>query len=106
MSGAAPRAYGSERQFQVYLAGLQGQRPSIPVSYEELERQAREKLSPEAYGYIAGGAGGEETMRANREAFTRWRIVPRMLRDVSGRDLRTSLFGSDLPAPLLLAPIG
>ncbi len=106
MSGAAPRAYGSERQFAVYLAGLQGQRPSIPVSYEELEGRAREKLTPEAYGYVAGGAGGEATLRANRAAFDRWSIVPRMLRDVSARDLRTRIFDTDLPAPVLLAPIG
>ena len=106
MSGAAPRAYGSERQLSVYLAGMQGQRPTLPVSYEELERQAREKLTPEAYGYVAGGAGGEETMRANREAFRHWHIVPRMLRDVSGRSLATRVLDLDLPAPVLLAPIG
>jgi len=106
MSGAAPRAYGSERQLQVYLAGLQGQKPSIPVTYEELERQAKEKLSPEAYGYVAGGAGSEQTMRANREAFNRWQIVPRMLRDVSARTLATRVLDHDLPAPVLLAPIG
>ncbi len=106
MSGAASRAYGSERQLQVYLAGMQGQKPAIPVSYEELERQAKEKLSPEAYGYVAGGAGGEQTMRANREAFDHWQIVPRMLRDVSARTLATRVFDLDLPAPVLLAPIG
>jgi isopentenyl diphosphate isomerase/L-lactate dehydrogenase-like FMN-dependent dehydrogenase len=106
MSSAAPRAYGSERQLAVYLAGLQGQRPALPVSYEELERQAREKATPEAYGYIAGGAGGEETMHANREAFRHWHIVPRMLRDVSQRSLATRVLDLDLPAPVLLAPIG
>ncbi len=106
MSGAAPRAYGSERQLQVYLAGMQGQKPSIPVTYEELERQAKAKLSPEAYGYVAGGAGGEQTMRANREAFDRWQIVPRMLRDVSARTLTTRVLDLDLPAPILFAPIG
>ncbi len=85
---------------------MQGQRPARPLGVEELERLAREKLSPEAYGYIAGGAGGEDTMRANRQAFERWRIVPRMLRNVEERDLRIDLFGTRLPAPLLLAPIG
>jgi L-lactate dehydrogenase (cytochrome) len=45
-------------------------------------------------------------MRANREAFERWKIVPRMLRDVAARDLRTAVLGIELPAPLLLAPIG
>ncbi len=101
-----PPSYGVDRQNAIYLAGLQGQRPTLPVSSEALEALARERMTPEAFGYIAGGAGGEETMRANREAFNRWRIVPRMLRDVSQRSLRTQILGVDLPAPLLLAPIG
>src|SRR5919199_5015937 len=45
-------------------------------------------------------------MAANRAAFERWRIVPRMLRDVSRRDTSVELFGRRLPAPILLAPIG
>ncbi len=106
MSDAAPRMYGTERQMQVYLAGMQGQRPTTPMTYEQLEEQARQRLSPEAYGYVAGGAGGEETMRANRAAFERWQIVPRMLRDVSQRDLRVQVLGASMPAPVMLAPIG
>jgi lactate 2-monooxygenase len=108
MNNAAqtPRAYGTERQMQIYLAGLQGQKPTTPVAYSELERRAREKMSQEAYGYVAGGAGSEDTMRANLEAFRRFRIVPRMLRDVSKRSTAVELLGTFLPAPLLLAPIG
>ena len=53
-------------------------------SYEALKAKAREVMTPEAYDYVAGGAGSEDTMRANREAFRRWRIVPRLLRDVTG----------------------
>jgi lactate 2-monooxygenase len=102
----APRAYGTERQMQIYLAGLQGQKPATPVAYLELERQARETMSQEAYGYVAGGAGSEDTMRANLEAFRRYRIVPHMLRDVSKRNTAVELLGQVLPAPLLLAPIG
>ena len=45
-------------------------------------------------------------MRANREAFRRRRIVPRMLRDVAARDLSTTVLGTAMPAPLMLAPIG
>ena len=63
-------------------------------------------MSPEAWAYTAGGAGTGATMLANRNAFDRWKIVPRMLRDVSKRDLSVELFGTRLPAPLLLAPIG
>ena len=63
-------------------------------------------MSAEAFAYVAGGAGSERTMAANREAFDRWRIVPRVLRDVSARDSSIALFGRTLPSPLLLAPIG
>jgi isopentenyl diphosphate isomerase/L-lactate dehydrogenase-like FMN-dependent dehydrogenase len=71
-----------------------------------LEQKAKETLAPEAFDYLAGGAGGEDTMRANREAFYRWRIVPRMLRDVSRRDLSVEILGARLPTPVILGPIG
>ncbi len=63
-------------------------------------------MSREGFAYIAGGAGLESTMAANRAAFERWRIVPRFLNDVSDRDTSVELFGRRLPAPFLLAPIG
>ena len=63
-------------------------------------------MTKEAFAYVAGGAGAEETMRANRRAFERVSIVPRTLRDVSQRDTSVDLFGRKFPAPLLLAPIG
>lgn len=105
-SAATPRSFGSDRQFEIYLAGLQGQRPVLPLDPDELERQAKERLSAEAYNYVARGAGAEETLRANRAAFARWHIVPRMLRDVARHDLRCRVLNTELPAPLLLAPIG
>ena len=67
-------------QNEIYLAGLGGQRPGLPMSAQDLEARGREAMTPEADGYVAGGAGSGETVRANREAFARWRIVPRMLR--------------------------
>jgi lactate 2-monooxygenase len=76
------------------------------VSAEELEGAAQHAMSREAFAYKAGGAGSESTMRANRAAFDRWRIVPRVLRDVSVRDTSIELFGRRLPTPLLLSPIG
>jgi lactate 2-monooxygenase len=93
-------------EFEIYAYGLGGQTPKLPISAGELEAQARERLSAEAFGYVAGGAGSELTMRANLQAFERWQIVPRMLRDVSERDLSTSVLGTRIPAPVLLAPIG
>jgi lactate 2-monooxygenase len=97
---------GRLRQAQIYIRGLGGQRPAVPIDPVRLEERARESMSPEAFAYMAGGAGMESTMRENRQAFERWRIVPRMLGDVSRRDLGIRLFGRDLPSPVLLAPIG
>jgi lactate 2-monooxygenase len=97
---------GLERQTAIYLGGAGGARPKVPVSAERLQAKARRAMSREAYAYIAAGAGGETTMKANRAAFDRWRIVPRMLRDVSGRDNAVELFGRRLESPFLLAPIG
>jgi len=97
---------GPERELQIYAMGLSGGKPCVPVPVELLEQKAKEILTPRAYDYVAGGAGGEETMRANREAFYQWRIVPRMLRDVSKRDLSVEMLGARLPAPILLGPVG
>jgi L-lactate dehydrogenase (cytochrome) len=93
-------------QYGIYAGGLIDQRPELPISASALQERAHEKLSAEAYGYVAGGAGSERTMQANIDAFERWRIVPRMLRNVSQRDLATSVLDTAMPAPLLLAPVG
>jgi lactate 2-monooxygenase len=93
-------------QFEIYAQGLGGQTPALPINTRELEEHARERLSTEAFGYVAGGAGSELTMAANLRAFERWEIVPRMLRDVSERDLATTVLGTAMPAPVLLAPVG
>src|SRR5215831_7480101 len=92
---------GLRRQMQIYQGALNGDRLSVPVSLTQLEKKAAEVLDPAAYDYVAGGAAGERTMRANLEAFSHWEIVPRMLCDVSHRDLSVELFGVRLPAPLL-----
>src|SRR5258707_244151 len=97
---------GPERKQQLYAQGLVGGKPSVPVPLHLLEAKAKEILTPRAYDYVAGGAGGEDTMHANREAFHRWRIVPRMLRDVAKRDLSVDVLGALLPAPILLGPVG
>jgi lactate 2-monooxygenase len=97
---------GRNRQRDVYVAGVGGHRPAVPVAPAELERAAQGVIAPEAFAYITGGAGRESTMDANRAAFERWCIVPRVLRDVEQRDLSIELFSQRLPTPLLLAPIG
>ena len=71
-----------------------------------LEAAAEKVMSARAFAYVAGGAGSETTQRANRAAFERRRIVPRVLTDVSSRDLSTELLGRSLRVPLLLAPVG
>ena len=76
------------------------------MNAERLQQAAQRAMSREAFAYTAGGAGSESTMRANRAAFDRWRIVPRVLRDVSMRDTSIELFSRRLPYPLLLSPIG
>ena len=97
---------GRERQFEVYVAGARGSYPEVPVSMDRLQAVARAAMTPEGYAYVAGGAGREETMRANREAFERWRIVPRVLRDVSTRDTAIEVLGTPSSSPFLLCPIG
>ncbi|HEX2393243.1 MAG TPA: alpha-hydroxy-acid oxidizing protein [Solirubrobacterales bacterium] len=91
---------------EIYARGLAGEVPAVPVAVAELERRAVEAMEPKAANYVGAGAGAEETIRANLEAFRRRRIVPRMLRDVASRDLSTSVLGTAMPAPLMLAPIG
>ena len=97
---------GRQRQSDVYMGGVAGKRSRVPFDPARLEEAARDAMSPEAFAYVAGGAGAELTTRANREAIERRRIVPRMLRDVSVRDTSVELFGRTLASPLLLAPIG
>ncbi|HEX3691896.1 MAG TPA: alpha-hydroxy-acid oxidizing protein [Solirubrobacteraceae bacterium] len=97
----------SNYEHEIYAAGmLAARKPARTLDWRELEASAYALLPRAPRGYIQGGAGLGETMRANREAFDAWRIVPRMLRDVSERSLEREVLGTRLPAPLLLAPIG
>ncbi len=95
-------AYSTE----IYLRGLDGVRPDLPTDSNRLEDAARAVLAEEPFDYVAGGAGTGATMRANRAAFDRYGLVPRMLRNNTARDWSTTLLGTAMPAPLLLAPIG
>jgi L-lactate dehydrogenase (cytochrome) len=99
------KGLGQRRQEEVYLAGARGDLAAVPFG-PALEERARQSMSDRAFAYVAGGAGFETTIAANRAAFERVRIVPRVLRDVSARDTSVSLLGLTLPTPLLLAPIG
>jgi isopentenyl diphosphate isomerase/L-lactate dehydrogenase-like FMN-dependent dehydrogenase len=63
-------------------------------------------MSATAWAYVAGSAGSGDTAAENRRSFERWRTVPRMLRDVSDRDLSIELFGHRYPSPVIAAPVG
>ncbi|MDF2093264.1 alpha-hydroxy-acid oxidizing protein [Knoellia sp. 3-2P3] len=97
---------GRTRQGEVYRAGVLGRRPRVPVDTAALERRARSVMSERAWAYVSGGAGAGLTMAANRAAFARWSIVPRMLPGSVRRDLGVELFGRALPTPLVLSPVG
>ena len=74
--------------------------------YEDARRAARRRLPRMVFDYIDGGAGGEVTLRANREAFERVRFDPRWLTDVSERVTATTVLGRPVSMPILLAPTG
>jgi isopentenyl diphosphate isomerase/L-lactate dehydrogenase-like FMN-dependent dehydrogenase len=94
-------------QVSVYLEGMfNGRTPELTTNLAQLEEQARAVLPDEAMGYIVPSAGNGATARANREAFDRWRIVPRMMRGAVERDLACTVLGTAMPAPVLIAPIG
>ncbi len=93
-------------QLEIYFKGTQNIKPQLPVSFEELEQKASEVMNPEAFGYIAGSAGSEITTHNNKEAFNHWQIIPRMMGDVSQRNIAIELFGTAFPTPILLAPVG
>ncbi|WP_141013411.1 alpha-hydroxy-acid oxidizing protein [Nocardioides sambongensis] len=98
-------AFG-DYQIELYLGALGGVLPAHPFDHAELERNALAALPPELRTYVAGGAGDESTQRANVEAFSRYALVPRMLRASAERDLSVELFGRRLESPLLMAPVG
>src|SRR4029078_2567103 len=75
---------GRLRQAAIYLRGLAGRMPRVPIDAAALEARAREVMSPQGFAYVAGGAGSEATMAANRAAFERYRVTPRVLRDGEG----------------------
>jgi lactate 2-monooxygenase len=93
-------------QDEIYLNGLTGAVPDLPTDLGRLEEAARSAMAPRSFDYVAGAAGSGDTARENLAAFGRWRIVPRMLVDVSTPSYSTTVLGADLPVPVLLAPVG
>ncbi len=98
-------SYG-DYQVEIYLNGLGGVVPTLPMTFSELEARAAQALPPSVWSYVAGGAGDELTQRANVEAFARWGVMPRMLVGATERDLSVELWGKRWPVPVFMAPIG
>jgi lactate 2-monooxygenase len=96
------RFEGTQVQNEIYVSG----ESPWPVGAQEWEARAAATLEPGPFGYIAGGAGEEGTMRANREAFDRRRLRPRMLTGNVERDLSVEILGTRSPFPFFLAPVG
>ena len=97
--------YG-DYQNGIYLAGLAGVTPTLPMDHATLETSATAVLPPSILSYVAGGCGDERTQRWNADAFAHWGLVPRMLVDCAHRDPSVDLFGSTLPSPVFMAPVG
>ncbi|HJP73234.1 MAG TPA: lactate 2-monooxygenase [Pseudonocardiaceae bacterium] len=93
-------------QSEIYAFGLADQYPAVSTNAMNLEAAAREAMEPGPFGYIAGSAGCGATDRANLTAFERWKIVPRMLTGATDRQLATTVLGTAMPAPVMLAPVG
>jgi lactate 2-monooxygenase len=93
---------GNLVQNAIYLSGG----TEWPIGFEAWEDRARERLEQTAYDYVAGGAGAEETVRANLDAFRRRVLRPRMLVGTADRDPSVEVLGLHSPAPFLLAPVG
>lgn len=98
-------AFG-DYQLEIYLQGLAGVVPSLPMAFAELEARAQAAMSPSVWSYVAGGAGDERTQRVNVSAFDHWGLMPRMGVGATERDLTVDLFGITLPSPVFMAPIG
>lgn len=97
------RDLGHEIRAEILKAGSRAWKA---VGAKDWEERAAEVLDRDAFDYIAGGAGAEWTVRANREAFDAWRLLPRMLTGDIERELSVEVFGTRSSGPFLLAPIG
>ena len=93
-------------ELEIYLAGLRGVLPKLPIDIRAIEKKAVEAWPETIASYVQGGCGDEGTQDLNVSAFSRWGLVPRMMVDCAKRDLSIDLFGMKLPTPIFMAPIG
>ena len=104
LAGTPARLSAAQSRDGIQQSTLESQAPAGAVSLSDFEALARERVPRMAYEYISGGAADEITLRWNRESFDRIRLRPKILVDVSNLDTRLTLFGQELPFPILLAP--
>lgn len=81
------------------------ERAEGPINVSDYEALAEERLDPGTFGYFAGGAGDEHTLRHNLEAFDRWRLRPRVLVDVASVTTATTVLGQTVSMPVLVSPV-
>ncbi|MCJ1297710.1 hypothetical protein MMC08_000498 [Hypocenomyce scalaris] len=100
------RKYG-KYQMDIYGEGLlKNKLPTVTTDPNKLEEQAKKYMGARSYNYVAGGAGERATMDANRLAFRQWKMIPRMLRPTTHRDLTVEIFGEKFDSPIFIAPVG
>lgn len=100
-----PASHAAYQQ-EIFAQGQQGWSPPFPLEPGRLEESARRCLGPGPFAYLAGSAGTGRTARGNREAFDRWRLAPRMLTGATTRYTETAVLGTDMPAPVMVGPVG
>lgn len=94
-------------QNEIYFNGMiKNTRPIVTCGSHNLEAQAKAVMKDTSFSYIAGGAGEKATMDANRLAFRQWKLIPRMLKDLSTRDMSVEIFGARYKSPIMIAPLG
>ncbi len=108
MAANDPRAKTNfgDYQLEIYLGGLHGKIPPLPIRFEELRERAEKAMSPGLVSYVSGGCGNERTQDANVSAFDKWGLMPRRFNGSRERDLSIELFGMKLPTPLFMSPVG
>ena len=106
MSDEPEPGFGNQRVREIYRQGMyEGEEPEYPVTFEGVREAAWENMDEHARAYVHGGSGTEETFERNRD-FSRYRIVPRMLRGVADRNLSVEMLGDTHQFPLMVTPLG
>ncbi|MEU8759639.1 alpha-hydroxy acid oxidase [Streptomyces sp. NPDC048659] len=87
------------------MTGGPGVLTGEPLTLDDVEDRARAVLPPEVYDFVAGGSGTESTLYANRGAFDRCHLVPRVLNGVEHADTSVTLLGAPASMPVAVAPM-